>query len=68
VPQEPLIYRLYAVVGVYGATLKEVVQKSSAMASSARFDFTMDVNKKADLIEGCVILTLNHKFLPYKAW
>ena len=27
VPQDPLIYRLYEIVGVYGDTLKEVIQE-----------------------------------------
>jgi|GEM_PF-2988237 len=33
VPQDPLIYRLYEIVGVYGKSIKESFMRNSAMAS-----------------------------------
>lgn len=68
VPQDPLIYRLYEVVGVYGDTLKEVIQEKFGDGIMSAIDFTMDVDKKEDPKGDRVILTLNGKFLPYKAW
>ena len=68
VPQDPLIYRLYEVVGVYGDTLKEVIQEKFGDGIMSAIDFTMDVDKQEDPKGERVILTLNGKFLPYKAW
>lgn len=68
VPQDPLIYRLYEVVGVYGDTLKEVIQEKFGDGIMSAIDFTMDVEKQKDPKGDRVILTLNGKFLPYKVW
>lgn len=68
IPQDPLIYRLYEVVGVYGDTLKEVIQEKFGDGIMSAIDFTMDVQKEENPKGDRVILTLNGKFLPYKAW
>ena len=68
VPQDPLIYRLYEVVGVYGDTLKEVIQEKFGDGIMSAIDFTMEVDKEENPKGDRVILTLNGKFLPYKAW
>ena len=68
VPQDPLIYRLYEVVGVYGDTLKEVIQEKFGDGIMSAIDFTMDVDKQEDPKGDRVIVTLNGKFFPYKAW
>ena len=68
VPQDPLIYRLYEVVGVYGDTLKEVIQEKFGDGIMSAIDFTMDVDKEENPKGDRVIITMNGKFLPYKAW
>ncbi len=68
VPTDPLIYRLYEVVGVYGETLKEVIQEKFGDGIMSAIDFTMDVDKQEDPKGDRVVLTLNGKFLPYKTW
>ena len=68
IPQDPLIYRLYEVVGVYGDTLKEVIQEKFGDGIMSAIDFTMDVEKEENPKGDRVILTLNGKFLPYKSW
>lgn len=68
VPQDPLIYRLYEVVGVYGDTLKELIQEKFGDGIMSAIDFTMEVDKEENPKGDRVILTLNGKFLPYKAW
>lgn len=68
IPQDPLIYRLYEVVGVYGDTLKEVIQEKFGDGIMSAIDFRMDVEKEENPLGDRVILTLNGKFLPYKAW
>lgn len=68
VPNDPLIYRLYEVVGVYGETLKEVIQEKFGDGIMSAIDFSMEVDKIEDPKGDRVLLTLNGKFLPYKSW
>ena len=68
VPQDPLIYRLYEVVGVYGDTLKEVIQEKFGDGIMSAIDFSMEVDKEENPKGDRVVLTLNGKFLPYKSW
>lgn len=68
IPQDPLIYRLYEVVGVYGPTLKEVIQEKFGDGIMSAIDFSMKVEKEEDPKGDRVVLTLNGKFLPYKSW
>ncbi len=68
VPTDPLIYRLYEVVGVYGDTLKAVIQEQFGDGIMSAIDFSMEVEKIPDPKGDRVLLTLNGKFLPYKTW
>lgn len=68
VPTDPLIYRLYEVVGVYGETLKEVIHEKFGDGIMSAIDFSMEVDKEENPKGDRVILTLNGKFLPYKSW
>lgn len=68
VPTDPLIYRLYEVVGVYGDTLKEVIQEKFGDGIMSAIDFSMEVDKIEDPKGDRVLLTLNGKFLPYRSW
>ena len=68
VPTDPLIYRLYEVVGVYGETLKEVIQEKFGDGIMSAIDFSMEVEKDENPKGDRVVLTLNGKFLPYKSW
>jgi len=68
VPTDPCIYRLYEIVGVYGRTLKELIQEKGGDGIMSAIDFDMSVekipNEKGDRIE----LKMSGKFLPYKSW
>ena len=68
VPTDPLVYRLYEVVGVYGETLKEVIQEKFGDGIMSAIDFSMEIDKIEDPKGDRVLLTLNGKFLPYKSW
>ena len=68
VPQDPLIYRLYEIVGVYGDTLKEVIQEKFGDGIMSAIDFSMDVDKEENPKGDRVVITMNGKFLPYKSW
>ncbi len=68
VPTDPLIYRLYEIVGVYGETLKEVIQEKFGDGIMSAIDFSMEVDKEENPKGDRVLLSLNGKFLPYKSW
>lgn len=68
VPTDPLIYRLYEIVGVYGPTLKEVIQEKFGDGIMSAIDFNMTVERKEDPKGDRVVVTMDGKFLPYKAW
>lgn len=68
VPQDPLIYRLYEVVGVYGDTLKQLIHEKFGDGIMSAIDFTMEVEKEENPKGDRVVITMNGKFLPYKAW
>jgi cyanate lyase len=68
IPQDPLIYRLYEIVGVYGPTLKAVIQEKFGDGIMSAIDFSMEVTKVEDPKGDRVLVTMNGKFLPYKSW
>lgn len=68
VPTDPMVYRLYEVVGVYGETLKEVIQEKFGDGIMSAIDFTMDVEKEENPKGDRVVITMNGKFLKYNAW
>jgi len=68
IPNDPLIYRLYEVVGVYGDTLKEVIQEKFGDGIMSAIDFSLDVDKEENPAGDRVVITMNGKFLPYKSW
>lgn len=68
VPQDPLIYRLYEVVGVYGETLKEIINEKFGDGIMSAIDYSMTVDKEENPNGDRVVITMNGKFLPYKSW
>ena len=68
VPTDPLIYRLYEVVGVYGETLKQCIQEKFGDGIMSAIDFSMEVERVKDPKGDRVLLTMNGKFLPYNSW
>ncbi len=68
VPTDPLIYRWYELVSVYGTTLKELIHEEFGDGIMSAIDFSMEVDKIEDPKGDRVLLTLNGKFLPYKSW
>ena len=68
VPTDPLIYRFYEIVQVYGTTLKELIQERFGDGIMSAIDFTMSIDKKPDPKGDRVVITLDGKFLGYKKW
>jgi cyanate lyase len=68
VPVDPLVYRFYEIMQVYGLPLKDVIQETFGDGIMSAIDFTMDVEKEADPKGDRVKITMSGKFLPYKQW
>jgi cyanate lyase len=68
VPTDPLIYRFYEIMQVYGMAIKEVIQEKFGDGIMSAIDFTLDIEKEPDPKGDRVKLIMNGKFLPYKKW
>ena len=68
VPTDPLIYRFYEIMQVYGMPLKAVIHEKFGDGIMSAIDFTLDVDKVEDPKGDRVKVTMNGKFLPYKKW
>jgi cyanate lyase len=68
VPTDPLIYRFYELVQVYGTTWKELIQEESGDGIMSAIDFDMSIERQPDPKGDRVKLTLSGKFLPYKEY
>ena len=68
IPTDPVIYRWYEIVGVYGETIKELIHEKFGDGIMSAIDFTMEIDKQEDPKGDRVVVKLNGKFLPYKAW
>ena len=68
IPTDPLLYRFYEILAVYGLPLKDVTQEKFGDGIMSAIDFTMDVQKQSDPKGDRVLLTMSGKFLAYKRW
>ncbi|MDH6593240.1 cyanate lyase [Variovorax sp. TBS-050B] len=68
VPTDPLIYRWYEVVSVYGTTIKELIHEEFGDGIMSAIDFSMDIQREADPKGDRVKVVLSGKFLPYKTY
>jgi cyanate lyase len=68
VPTDPLIYRFYEIMQVYGMPIKEVIHEKFGDGIMSAIDFTLDVEKEEDPKGDRVKVIMNGKFLPYKKW
>ena len=68
VPTDPLIYRFYEIMQVYGMPLKAVIHEKFGDGIMSAIDFTLDVEKEADPRGDRVRVVMSGKFLPYKKW
>jgi cyanate lyase len=68
VPTDPLIYRWYEVVSVYGTTVKELIHEEFGDGIMSAIDFSMDITREPDPKGDRVKVVLSGKFLPYKSY
>ncbi|WP_313286875.1 cyanase [Stutzerimonas kunmingensis] len=68
VPTDPLIYRWYELVNVYGTTIKELIHEEFGDGIMSAIDFSMDIQRQSDPKGDRVTVVLSGKFLPYKSY
>ncbi|CUH63829.1 Cyanate hydratase [Thalassovita gelatinovora] len=68
VPTDPLIYRLYEVISVYGTTMKTLIEEEFGDGIMSAIDFTMDISREENPAGDRVKIVLDGKFLPYKMY
>ena len=68
VPTDPLIYRFYELVSVYGTTFKELIHEEFGDGIMSAIDFRMDLTREADPKGDRVNIVMSGKFLAYKTY
>jgi cyanate lyase len=68
VPTDPLIYRFYELVQVYGTTWKELIQEEFGDGIMSAIDFDMEIERLPDPKGDRVKISMSGKFLGYKEY
>ena len=68
IPTDPLIYRFYELVNVYGTTFKALIHEEFGDGIMSAIDFSMDLKREADPNGDRVNIVMSGKFLPYKSY
>jgi cyanate lyase len=68
IPTDPLIYRFYEIMQVYGMPIKAVIHELFGDGIMSAIDFTLSIDKEEDPKGDRVKVTMSGKFLPYKKW
>ena len=68
VPTDPLVYRFYEIMQVYGMPLKSVIHEKFGDGIMSAIDFYLKVDKEEDPKGDRVKIIMSGKFLPYKKW
>ncbi|KAJ7458588.1 cyanate lyase C-terminal domain-containing protein [Mycena latifolia] len=67
-PTDPVIYRLYEGVLVYGHAIKAIIHEKFGDGIMSMVDCTINITRKADPKGDRVVLTFDGKFMPYVKW
>ena len=65
-PTDPLIYRFYELVQVYGTTWKAIIQEEFGDGIMSAIDYNMQIEREPNPNGDRVKITMSGKFLPYK--
>jgi cyanate lyase len=68
VPTDPLIYRFYELVNIYGTTFKELIHEEFGDGIMSAIDFKMDLAREPDPNGDRVRIVMSGKYLAYKAY
>ena len=67
-PSDPLLYRFYELLQVYGTTWKALIEEDFGDGIMSAIDFNMQIEREPDPKGDRVKLTLSGKFLPYRRY
>jgi cyanate lyase len=67
-PTDPLIYRFYELINVYGTTLKALIHEEFGDGIMSAIDFSMSLEREPDPKGDRVHIKMSGKFLPYKTY
>ncbi len=68
VPTDPLVYRFYELVSVYGSTFKELIHEEFGDGIMSAIDFRMNLAREPHAQGDRVSITMSGKYLPYKSY
>ena len=68
IPTDPVIYRFYEMIHVYGDTIKTIIHEKFGDGIMSAIDFDMHIDRVSDTKGDRVKITMTGKFLPYKSW
>ena len=68
VPTDPLLYRFYELINVYGSSIKSLINEEFGDGIMSAIDFSMDIQREANPMGDRVKIVLNGKILPYKTY
>jgi cyanate lyase len=68
VPTDPLIYRFYELISVYGTTFKALIHEEFGDGIMSAIDFKMDMQREPNPNGDRVSIVMSGKFLPYKTY
>jgi cyanate lyase len=68
VPTDPLIYRFYEIVNVYGTTFKELIHEEFGDGIMSAIDFDLDLTRLANEKGDRVKIVMSGKYLQYKGY
>jgi cyanate lyase len=67
-PTDPIVYRFYELIAVYGTTLKELIDEEFGDGIMSAIDFSMDVSREPNPAGDRVRISMSGKFLPYRTY
>ena len=67
-PTDPLLYRFYETLLVYGSSWKELIHEEFGDGIMSAIDFDMAIERQPDQKGDRVKVTMSGKFLPYKRY
>jgi cyanate lyase len=68
VPTDPLVYRFYELVQVYGTTFKALIEEEFGDGIMSAIDYDMAIERQPDPNGDRVKITMSGKFLKYKKY
>lgn len=68
VPTDPVAYRFYEMINVYGTTFKELIHEEFGDGIMSAIDFRMSIQREHDPAGDRVNISMSGKFLPYRVY